>query len=836
MKNGIQSDFLEELIGYSNPDLVKMDQEKLTKISEQYLNHFQLLINQKRGQISYSNVKDGVILLGYTGSGKTTLINYLNGIYGRIDKSGLIDFNNIENALPVSKADSYSSCTFLPQIKLGDNKLFLDCPGTKDNRGFFVNLCNGLTVKNMVNSLKTIKLCLVVEFAALELAKGNWFLQSIKENVLTIIQEGYESNVSLIISKVPSEFDLENIKNKIGDVKCDNLQVKHFIENIITNNKIAIFSNPVLEKDGHNVGGVYFNELVNSQMKSLEQLIENNTNSFDAHNLKSWAIDQDVLYSIFEAYKNTLRIDENLLKTQYLEKIYRLSSDIGRSNLKQDIENKIIQIRSLKKKDGKFETIKEQLSILGCEEKIKNLSILEPFLHGKACQEGLQRKICGDLNQIEGNLIAIYSYIEDYNIRTIDSKDNEKIIYGNFINANKVLGESYDKIKSIKLYATNYVTVSESIKLNGINLTVVTPNLSVENSISINLSGENGRNHDIQKAFNSDGLPGKPGQSAGNFLAIYNRAYNLELLKISLYGGKGGNGQDGADGRNGKNGVNGKDFLIANFNNTITYDLEGNITARLLNNDYQIKELLFNVNFVNQYQESITHTIQNQLINCCCCIPKYIIKNHTFLVRGTTGQEGENAFKGGQKGNNGFSGNLTIINKDIKDINVFRDKDINHFTGQNGKYGVPGKGGVNGENYAIQYKIPEDYYNRDCSVIDFLTCGISKLSVNLLTRNMENSRTQRELKTESTELGARYVGGNQNQSDGYIPNQLNKMGLLVAEKNEFIDKEVTLREYEKLLSSDDHLSVVDNYCKYFLYPFIEESLAISGNSIDYSCE
>ena len=62
------------------------------------------------------------------------------------------------------------------------------------------------------------------------------------------------------------------------------------------------------------------------------------------------------------------------------------------------------------------------------------------------------------------------------------------------------------------------------------------------------------------------------------------------------------------------------------------------------------------------------------------------------------------------------------------------------------------------------------------------------------------------------------------------------MGLLVAEKNEFIDKEVTLREYEKLLSSDDHLSVVDNYCKYFLYPFIEESLAISGNSIDYSCE
>ena len=109
------------------------------------------------------------------------------------------------------------------------------------------------------------------------------------------------------------------------------------------------------------------------------------------------------------------------------------------------------------------------------------------------------------------------------------------------------------------------------------------------------------------------------------------------------------------------------------------------------------------------------------------------------------------------------SANLTIINKDIKDINVFRDNDINHFTGQNGKYGVPGKGGVNGENYAIQYKIPEDYYNRDCSAIDFLTCGISKLSVNLLTRNMENSRTQRELKTESTELGVRYVGGNQNQ-------------------------------------------------------------------------
>ena len=34
MKNNTQTDFLQELGEYSNPDLVKMDQNKLVKISD----------------------------------------------------------------------------------------------------------------------------------------------------------------------------------------------------------------------------------------------------------------------------------------------------------------------------------------------------------------------------------------------------------------------------------------------------------------------------------------------------------------------------------------------------------------------------------------------------------------------------------------------------------------------------------------------------------------------------------------------------------------------------------------------------------------------------------
>lgn len=835
MKKTTENNLLEKLGEHSNQDLKQMGYNELTELSNQYLNNFKSIINYKKNEIAQSNTKDGVVLLGYTGAGKTTIINYLSGLNGKIKKHGLneaiIDFTNVKDALPVSNVGSYSSCTFFPQIKIGDSKLFLDCPGSKDNRGFFVNVCNGLTVKNMVSNLNTVKLCLVTEYEALQLAKGKWFLKSIRENILDIVREGYENNVSLIVNKVPQNTELSEVKDLIGNICCeDDKQVQSFIKNIITKEKVAIFSSPDIGENNKNIDTIYWNE---TQVQKLEELIDN-TECFQVdENLKSWPVDQEVLASIFNAYKNTLQVDIEFLTKEYLKQSYELNSNIGRNMLIKDVEGKLDDIKKLNIKDGKISTIDKQLSIFGNSNQIVNLNLLESFLKNNDYQINIQRKICSDLNSASEALGKIYTYISNINIVPVDKQENkEKIFFGNFIDANEIFDSNYNDVSSIKLYATNYITLKNSITLKGINLTIVTPNLMIEDSVKIDLSGENGTNHELSKALNNDGLPGNPGKSSGNFLAIYNQVTNLNLVKIALYGGKGGKGQDGDNGKNGKNGTNAKDFLIQNIDYNHN-DHENNINTNLLNYDFNIKEKLFDVQFVNQYPQSITHNIENQIKNCCC-IPQYIIQKHTFLIKAMPGQQGGDGFKGGQKGHDGFNGKLTIINKGIQDLKNIVLKN-NASISKNGKHGTPGKGGVNGENYALEYFIPEHYYNRDCSAVDFLTCGISKLSIHLLTRNMENSRTQKELKPENTELGVRYANGNQNQPNGKSPNQsdFNSSGIKISKKNNIIDKDITLQEYKEFLNSE-LLQLHSYYKNQLLEPFIEESVNITGNYIDYS--
>lgn len=68
------------------------------------------------------------------------------------------------------------SQTFMPDIQFDTNLniAFMDCPGFMDNRGPEINISNAANIRNSINSSKTVKVVILINFHTLraDRAKG----------------------------------------------------------------------------------------------------------------------------------------------------------------------------------------------------------------------------------------------------------------------------------------------------------------------------------------------------------------------------------------------------------------------------------------------------------------------------------------------------------------------------------------------------------------------------------------------------------------------------------------------------------------------------------------
>ena len=141
-------------------------------------------------------------LLWDTGSGKSTLINYLTGASLLIRKHKYVDEYFISNAnedsLPIGH-DS-KSATKIPALAT-DSKgnVFVDTPGFEDSEGFKANVVNGLILKKILNEAKRKKVILAIDEKNLFVNRG----QALKVNLLRIKNMfGEESGkIMIVISK-----------------------------------------------------------------------------------------------------------------------------------------------------------------------------------------------------------------------------------------------------------------------------------------------------------------------------------------------------------------------------------------------------------------------------------------------------------------------------------------------------------------------------------------------------------------------------------------------------------------------------------------------------------
>jgi hypothetical protein len=107
-------------------------------------------------------IKKGIAVMGGTGAGKSTAINYLNGCtMEKINRNG----KNIIAVKPKSRggrADPITSIghgkksmTFIPTSSLSsDGFFYIDCPGFFDTRGPAINIGNAVNTRKILEVMQ----------------------------------------------------------------------------------------------------------------------------------------------------------------------------------------------------------------------------------------------------------------------------------------------------------------------------------------------------------------------------------------------------------------------------------------------------------------------------------------------------------------------------------------------------------------------------------------------------------------------------------------------------------------------------------------------------------
>jgi energy-coupling factor transporter ATP-binding protein EcfA2 len=169
--------------------------------------------------------KEAVIVIGDTGVGKSTFINYLLGC--TMVEKALEDA--YENAVAVQPRSEGGSCdevmpighkgtskTYMPQVApvLDASSLFYcDCPGFLYNGGAEINIVNAVNIRHVLQAAKCVKVVILVDFHTIKSSRGH----GLKETMKLCTQlfgsdatpEKFQDSVMLGVTRAPADISLE---------------------------------------------------------------------------------------------------------------------------------------------------------------------------------------------------------------------------------------------------------------------------------------------------------------------------------------------------------------------------------------------------------------------------------------------------------------------------------------------------------------------------------------------------------------------------------------------------------------------------------------------------
>ena len=178
--------------------------------------------------IEKAHNKDLVLLLGNTGVGKSTMLNYVCGKKLILKENKYVELDrkfmgeNTDDGEFALIGHGNQSVTFTPgifELKIDEETLFLcDCPGFTDSRGAEINIANSVNISTMMKQAKSVRFVLLFSHSDLTEKRGknikelsNWLNKlTFTQDTVDFNREEFEDSILLAVTQIPLHIEQED--------------------------------------------------------------------------------------------------------------------------------------------------------------------------------------------------------------------------------------------------------------------------------------------------------------------------------------------------------------------------------------------------------------------------------------------------------------------------------------------------------------------------------------------------------------------------------------------------------------------------------------------------
>ena len=307
--------------------------------------------------------KDIILVIGNTGSGKSTFVNYLAGCRMREERvPGKMEMGVVADNPVMEIGHGFNSWTAFPQLHTdpGSHITYCDCPGFLDNRGPSFDIPNAFAIKSIVQHARSIKgIVVLINYHSLQAERG----RGLRETINILIQlfgvreedvMHYRDAIALLISQGQhsNALTLETLREYLHGTG-DFPMISQLVDNVG-------FYDPLDREEVLARGAVPRNEMIRE--------LNETTGIETAGDLFGFALGQDSRLALIEF----VSFVENEIRTQFREGNFKKVNRLLEPLQNLQLLNSILITKSF---EGVVKTIREL--IRGLEGQDESLESLE---------------------------------------------------------------------------------------------------------------------------------------------------------------------------------------------------------------------------------------------------------------------------------------------------------------------------------------------------------------------------------------------------------------------------------------------------------------------------
>jgi len=238
---------------------------------------------QRKKELLKPEYKKLIFVIGNSGTGKSTLLNYLAGddlVAEKVDGRWIVK-NNTPSDVVIGHG--LESQTFFPGFKKVSGTVYCDMPGFGDTRGTGKEIAKAIFMKSISDYVDEVKILVVIAYSDIDArAKG---LRSLVKSLSSFIHHlndlnnGIANNgIAIVVTKVDtSDTDsevLQDISTVLSKFAKENCAESSFLQSVISQERLKIFRKPskagsLKDIDIPGLGKVFVDE-----QKSIQAMVE----------------------------------------------------------------------------------------------------------------------------------------------------------------------------------------------------------------------------------------------------------------------------------------------------------------------------------------------------------------------------------------------------------------------------------------------------------------------------------------------------------------------------------------------------------------------------------